>query len=279
MPSPSLRCEERLLSPRTLCARRSVLLSFKRPEFRHLSIFFRLLIVEPRKEHRQITCSHINRLSTLPRTHHVDVNIRECFVSDTTYTHRAGALLNVISNGGQATTETGMEIIQILLISSQVSQSDIHVRTAVVKFHLGLNAYAIEILGTDMGRAVVRAGRGPWRTKEFDGEGGSLAFLHEASPHLARPSVGEIEPITKVVAPASATPARPVNMHSAVSHHNTCARGGNHGFSSLESFPARLVDGAGGAGNASTVLDPPFGPETTGSTAGGRKERRAEGLR
>ncbi|KAJ7457589.1 hypothetical protein B0H11DRAFT_1818203, partial [Mycena galericulata] len=43
----------------------------------------------------------------------------------------SAALLNVISNGGEATTETKMKIIQILLVFSQVSQSDIHVRNAV----------------------------------------------------------------------------------------------------------------------------------------------------
>lgn len=41
------------------------------------------------------------------------------------------ALLNVIATGGESTTETKMKIIQILLVFSQVSQSDIHVRNAL----------------------------------------------------------------------------------------------------------------------------------------------------
>ncbi|KAJ7134218.1 hypothetical protein C8R44DRAFT_869887 [Mycena epipterygia] len=43
----------------------------------------------------------------------------------------SAALLNVISTGGESATETKMKIIQILLVFSQVSQSDIHVRNAL----------------------------------------------------------------------------------------------------------------------------------------------------
>ncbi|KAJ7766474.1 hypothetical protein DFH07DRAFT_1058607 [Mycena maculata] len=43
----------------------------------------------------------------------------------------SAALLNVITTGGESSTETKMKIIQILLVFSQVSQSDIHVRNAV----------------------------------------------------------------------------------------------------------------------------------------------------
>ncbi|KAJ7644441.1 hypothetical protein FB45DRAFT_897923 [Roridomyces roridus] len=43
----------------------------------------------------------------------------------------SAALLNVITTGGAAATETKMKIVQILLVFSQVSQSDIHVRNAV----------------------------------------------------------------------------------------------------------------------------------------------------
>ncbi|KAJ7070151.1 hypothetical protein C8F01DRAFT_1115466 [Mycena amicta] len=43
----------------------------------------------------------------------------------------SAALINVISTGGPAATETKMKIIQILLVFSQVSQSDIHVRNAL----------------------------------------------------------------------------------------------------------------------------------------------------
>ncbi|KAF7299411.1 Cytokinesis protein sepH [Mycena indigotica] len=43
----------------------------------------------------------------------------------------SAALVNVISTGGAAATETEMKIIQILLVFSQVSQSDIHVRNAL----------------------------------------------------------------------------------------------------------------------------------------------------
>ncbi|KAJ7202878.1 hypothetical protein GGX14DRAFT_653362 [Mycena pura] len=43
----------------------------------------------------------------------------------------SAALLNVISRGGDSATETKMKIIQILLVFSQVSQSDIHVRNAL----------------------------------------------------------------------------------------------------------------------------------------------------
>ncbi|KAJ7164790.1 hypothetical protein C8R43DRAFT_1104421 [Mycena crocata] len=43
----------------------------------------------------------------------------------------SAALLNVITTGGESATETKMKIIQILLVFSQVSQSDIHVRNAL----------------------------------------------------------------------------------------------------------------------------------------------------
>ncbi|KAF7365522.1 Cytokinesis protein sepH [Mycena venus] len=43
----------------------------------------------------------------------------------------SAALLNVITTGGEAAKETKMKIIQILLVFSQVSQSDIHVRNAL----------------------------------------------------------------------------------------------------------------------------------------------------
>ncbi|KAF7297578.1 Cytokinesis protein sepH [Mycena kentingensis (nom. inval.)] len=43
----------------------------------------------------------------------------------------SAALINVISTGGPAATEIKMKIIQILLVFSQVSQSDIHVRNAL----------------------------------------------------------------------------------------------------------------------------------------------------
>ncbi|KAJ7758429.1 hypothetical protein B0H14DRAFT_3598399 [Mycena olivaceomarginata] len=43
----------------------------------------------------------------------------------------SAALLNVIKTGGEAAKETKMKIIQILLVFSQVSQSDIHVRNAL----------------------------------------------------------------------------------------------------------------------------------------------------
>ncbi|KAJ6584573.1 hypothetical protein B0H19DRAFT_1105620 [Mycena capillaripes] len=43
----------------------------------------------------------------------------------------SAALLNVISTGGESATETKMKIIQILLVFSQVSQQDIHVRNAL----------------------------------------------------------------------------------------------------------------------------------------------------
>ncbi|KAJ7163077.1 hypothetical protein C8R46DRAFT_1281413 [Mycena filopes] len=43
----------------------------------------------------------------------------------------SAALLNVITTGGESATETKMKIIQILLVFSQVSQQDIHVRNAL----------------------------------------------------------------------------------------------------------------------------------------------------
>ncbi|KAF8208416.1 hypothetical protein K438DRAFT_1812186 [Mycena galopus ATCC 62051] len=43
----------------------------------------------------------------------------------------SASLLNVIASGGEAGKETKMKIIQILLVFSQVSQSDIHVRNAL----------------------------------------------------------------------------------------------------------------------------------------------------
>ena len=43
----------------------------------------------------------------------------------------SAALLNVMTNRGKESTEMKMKIIQILLVFSQVSQSDIHVRNAM----------------------------------------------------------------------------------------------------------------------------------------------------
>ena len=43
----------------------------------------------------------------------------------------SAALLNVMANRGTSSTEMKMKIIQILLVFSQVSQSDIHVRNAL----------------------------------------------------------------------------------------------------------------------------------------------------
>jgi hypothetical protein len=43
----------------------------------------------------------------------------------------SAALLNVMANRGDSSLEMKMKIIQILLVFSQVSQSDIHVRNAL----------------------------------------------------------------------------------------------------------------------------------------------------
>jgi hypothetical protein len=43
----------------------------------------------------------------------------------------SAALLNVMANRGETSLEMKMKIIQILLVFSQVSQSDIHVRNAL----------------------------------------------------------------------------------------------------------------------------------------------------
>ena len=43
----------------------------------------------------------------------------------------SSALLNVMANRGETASEMKKKIIQILLVFSQVSQSDIHVRNAV----------------------------------------------------------------------------------------------------------------------------------------------------
>lgn len=43
----------------------------------------------------------------------------------------SAALLNVMANRGTSSTDMNMKIIQILLVFSQVSQSDIHVRNAL----------------------------------------------------------------------------------------------------------------------------------------------------
>lgn len=58
----------------------------------------------------------------------------------------SGALLNVMAIRGEDTIDTKMKVIQILLVFSQVSQSDIHVRNALGtrkvirrKFFVGLS--------------------------------------------------------------------------------------------------------------------------------------------
>lgn len=43
----------------------------------------------------------------------------------------SAALLNVMANRGEASADAKMKIIKILLVFSQVSQSDIHVRNAL----------------------------------------------------------------------------------------------------------------------------------------------------